>query len=48
VQQWNGQKWTPVSDWIQADRNTLRPLIDEKAAEYAKEKTFTPRCDEAS
>jgi branched-chain amino acid transport system substrate-binding protein len=48
VQQWNGQKWTPVSDWIQADRNTLRPLIDEKATAYAKEKTFTPRCDEGS
>ncbi len=43
VQQWDGKKWTPVSDWIQADRATLRPLIDEKAAAYAKEKGVTPR-----
>jgi branched-chain amino acid transport system substrate-binding protein len=43
IQQWDGQKWTPVSDWIQADRETLRPLIDEKASAYAKEKGVTPR-----
>ena len=43
VQQWNGKSWTFISDWIQADRATLRPLIDEKAAAYAKEKGITPR-----
>jgi branched-chain amino acid transport system substrate-binding protein len=43
VQQWDGKTWTPISDWIQADRRTLRPLIDEKAAAYAKEKAITPR-----
>jgi branched-chain amino acid transport system substrate-binding protein len=31
---------------VQADHATLRPLIDAKAAEYAKEKGTTPRvCD---
>lgn len=43
VQQWDGKTWTPVSDWIQADRDLLRPLIDEKAAAYAKEKGVAPR-----
>ncbi len=42
MQQWDGKTWTPITDWIQADRPTLRPLIDEKAAEYAKEKGLTP------
>jgi branched-chain amino acid transport system substrate-binding protein len=42
VQQWDGKTWTPITDWIQADRPSLRPLIDEKAAEYAKEKGVTP------
>jgi branched-chain amino acid transport system substrate-binding protein len=43
IQQWDGTKWTPISDWVKADRPLLRPLIDKKAAEYAKEKNLTPR-----
>lgn len=43
VQQWDGTKWTPVSDWVQADRALLRPLIDAKSAAYAKDKGITPR-----
>lgn len=43
VQQWDGTKWNLVSDWVQADRALLRPLIDAKAAAYAKEKGITPR-----
>ena len=42
-QQWDGAKWTPISDWVQADRKLLRPLIDKKAADYAKEKGITRR-----
>ncbi|MOA22400.1 hypothetical protein D3C78_1429540 [compost metagenome] len=46
VQQWDGQQWKLITDWVQADHVTLRPLIDAKAAEYAKEKGVTPRaCD---
>ncbi|WP_193938403.1 hypothetical protein [Rhodoblastus sphagnicola] len=37
VQQWDGQKWTLVSNWIKADRDTVRPLIDAKAQTYAKD-----------
>ncbi|MBK4992285.1 ABC transporter substrate-binding protein [Pseudomonas sp. S37] len=43
VQQWDGQKWLQVTDWVQADRDTLRPLIEAKSAAYAREKGVTPR-----
>lgn len=43
IQQWDGKTWTPISDWVKADRALLRPLIDRKSAAYAKEKNITPR-----
>lgn len=43
VQQWDGQKWVLVTDWVQADRATLRPLIEAKSAAYAQEKGITAR-----
>ncbi|TBU98608.1 ABC transporter substrate-binding protein [Stutzerimonas kirkiae] len=43
VQQWDGQRWNLVSDWVQADRELLQPLIDAKSAAYAREKGITPR-----
>jgi branched-chain amino acid transport system substrate-binding protein len=43
IQQWDGSNWHPVSDWVQADRGTLRPLIDAKSTSYAKEHGITPR-----
>ncbi|KIQ04382.1 MULTISPECIES: ABC transporter substrate-binding protein [Pseudomonas] len=43
VQQWDGDKWVLVTDWLQADRDTLRPLIEAKSAAYAQEKGITPR-----
>ncbi|RKP58863.1 ABC transporter substrate-binding protein [Pararobbsia silviterrae] len=42
-QQWDGQKWKLISDWVQADRAFLRPIIDQSANAYAKEKGITPR-----
>ena len=43
VQQWDGQKWVLVTDWVQADRATLRPLIEAKSAAYAQEKGISAR-----
>ena len=43
LQQWDGEKWQLVSDWISADRALLRPIIEQSAAKYAKEKGITPR-----
>jgi branched-chain amino acid transport system substrate-binding protein len=42
-QQWDGAKWKVLTDWIDADRELVRPLIEESAAKYAKEKGITPR-----
>jgi len=42
-QQWDGSKWNLVSDWVQADRTLLRPIIEASALQYAKEKGITPR-----
>jgi len=43
VQQWDGEKWNMVSDWIQAMTEFTRPLIEQDAAQYAKEANITPR-----
>lgn len=42
-QQWDGSKWTVVSDWVEGDRPLVRGMIEESAAAYAKEKGITPR-----
>ena len=42
-QQWDGEKWNVVTDWIQADSDLVRPMIEASAAKYAKEKGITPR-----
>ncbi|AMW79954.1 ABC transporter permease [Acinetobacter sp. TGL-Y2] len=36
-QQWDGSKWNVISDWVQADRTFLRPIIEESSQKYAKE-----------
>lgn len=42
-QKWDGSKWNVISDWVQADRSLLRPIIEESSHAYAKEKGITPR-----
>lgn len=42
-QQWDGSKWNVITDWIDADQSIVRPMIEESAARYAKEKGITPR-----
>jgi branched-chain amino acid transport system substrate-binding protein len=43
IQQWDGEHWKTVSDWVKADRELLRPLIDKKAQSYAQEKKIVRR-----
>ncbi len=43
IQQWNGDKWVMVSDWISPMRDVVRPMVEEAAAAYAKENNITPR-----
>ncbi|WP_425930307.1 ABC transporter substrate-binding protein [Pseudomonas sp. NyZ201] len=48
-QQWDGQKWNLVSDWVQADRTLLRPIIEASSHKYAKENGIIPRdCSQES
>jgi branched-chain amino acid transport system substrate-binding protein len=47
-QQWDGKQWKVISDWIDADQSIVRPMIEESAAKYAREKNITPRdCSKA-
>ena len=45
IQQWDGEKWAFISDWIDPMKDVVRPLIEESAAAYAQEKGITPRTD---
>jgi len=42
-QQWDGKQWKLISDWVQADRALLRPIIEDSSIKYAKEKSITVR-----
>jgi len=42
-QQWDGKQWKVITDWVEADKSIVRPMIEESAAKYAKEKGLTPR-----
>lgn len=44
ITQWDGKEWQPASDWIMPRREGfLRPMYEESAMAYAKEKGITPR-----
>ncbi|KAF7276548.1 hypothetical protein GWI33_010094 [Rhynchophorus ferrugineus] len=42
-QQWDGKEWKLISDWVQADRALLRPIIEKSSEQYAKEQGITIR-----
>ncbi|MEX0960661.1 MAG: ABC transporter substrate-binding protein [Burkholderiales bacterium] len=43
-QQWDGKRWKPASDWMSGDRELVRKMVLESAAQYAKEKGIKPAC----
>jgi branched-chain amino acid transport system substrate-binding protein len=43
IQQWDGNQWKIVSDWVPTMRDVVRPMIEKAAAAYAKENNITPR-----
>ena len=45
-QKWDGKKWNVVSDWIAPDWKLLRPIIEQSAAAYAKQKGIKVRSAE--
>lgn len=43
IAEWDGAKWSVVSDWYQGDASIIEPMVKELAAKYAKEKNIKPR-----
>ena len=43
IQQWDGNKWNKISDWIEPENDIIRPMMLASAKAYAKEKGITPR-----
>ena len=43
IAQWDGAKWKVTSDWYQADKTMIDPLVKEYADKYAKEKNVKVR-----
>jgi branched-chain amino acid transport system substrate-binding protein len=43
VQQWDGKKWTIVSDWIEPMREIVRPKLEEAAVEEGGKLGYTKR-----
>ncbi len=43
IQQWDGEKWEFISDWIEPMKDVVRPMIEASAAEYAQQNGITPR-----
>jgi branched-chain amino acid transport system substrate-binding protein len=52
MQQWDGAKWTKVSDWIAPMKEKVRPMLEADADKYVKENTGWPqrteKCDKSS
>lgn len=43
VQQWDGKRWSIVSDWIEPMRDVVRPKLEAAAAEEGKKLGYTMR-----
>jgi branched-chain amino acid transport system substrate-binding protein len=43
IQQWDGKKWTLISDWISPMREVVRPKIEAAAVEEGKKLGYTVR-----
>ena len=43
IAQWDGTQFKVVSDWYQADKSVVDPLVKDMAQRSAKEKNITPR-----
>lgn len=43
IQQWDGEQWNAITDFIEPNRGELRAAYEKSAAQYAEEKGITPR-----
>jgi len=42
-QQWLGDRWSAISDWVRGDQALVRHLVEAGAASYASQRSITPR-----
>ncbi|HEX6144044.1 MAG TPA: ABC transporter substrate-binding protein [Geminicoccaceae bacterium] len=47
IQQWNGESWEFISDWIEPMKDVVRPMIEASAMEYANQNGIEPRSCES-
>src|ERR1700678_1144666 len=47
-QQWDGEKWKVISNWIAPDWQLLRPIIEKSSEAYAKEKGIKLRTSDSA
>jgi branched-chain amino acid transport system substrate-binding protein len=43
IQQWTGSEWKPLTDWIVGNRDLFHDVLEQKALDYAKEKSIAVR-----
>ncbi|MEO1709510.1 MAG: ABC transporter substrate-binding protein [Pseudomonadota bacterium] len=43
IQQWDGSKWTKISDWIEPMTDVVRPLLEKAASDYVSDKPNWPQ-----
>jgi branched-chain amino acid transport system substrate-binding protein len=43
IQQWTGNEWKPLTDWIVGNRDLFHDVLEQKALDYAKEKSIAVR-----
>ncbi|MBN9513751.1 MAG: ABC transporter substrate-binding protein [Alphaproteobacteria bacterium] len=43
IQQWDGTKWTVISEWYESDDKVIKPMVEAAAKKYAEEKKLPIR-----
>ena len=44
MQQWDGEQWVTLTDFIAPDDSVTQPLVEEDSAQYAAENGIEPQC----
>jgi branched-chain amino acid transport system substrate-binding protein len=44
MQQWNGDEWVTLTDFVMPDDSVTQPLIEEDSAQYAAENNISSQC----
>ncbi len=47
MQQWDGEQWVTLTDFIAPDDAVIQPLVLEDSAQYAAEASIEPQCGES-